>query len=71
MSFYGKYFFSIKIKQHLDDHPNAESLSSQTDEIIESIPHQEYFKTFNKWLERMRLFVENKGDYFEHLKNKI
>ena len=39
--------------------------------MVETIPHQEYIKTFNKWLERMRLCAENKGDYLEHLKTKI
>ena len=43
------------------------SLASQIVEIVETISHQEYIKTFNKWLERMRLCVENKGDYFEIL----
>ena len=46
-------------------------LASQIFEIIETIPHQEYIKTFKICLERIRLCLENKGDYFEHLKNKI
>ena len=65
------FWFIDYIKQRLDDNPNTESLASQIVEIVETIPHQEYIKTFNKWLERMTLCVENKGDYFEHLKNKI
>ena len=61
------FWFFDYIKQRLDHHPNAESLASQIVEIVETIPYQEYIKTFNKWLERMRLCVENKGGYFEHL----
>ena len=47
------------------------SLASKIVEMAETMPNQEYIKTLNKWLERMRLCVENKGIYFEHLKNKI
>ena len=65
------YLESQKFKQRLDDHLKAESLASQIIEIVETTPHQEYIKTFYKWLERMRLCVENKGDFFEHFKNKI
>ena len=39
-------------------------------EIVETIPHRQYIMTFNKWLERMRLCLGNKDDYFEHLKIK-
>ena len=46
-------------------------IKSQIVEIVETIAHQEYIKTFITWLEKMRLCVENKGDYFEHLKNEI
>jgi hypothetical protein len=28
---------------------------------------KEYKKTFDKWIERMKLYVSNEGDYFEHL----
>ncbi len=30
------------------------------------IPKDEFEKTFNKWIERMCLCIEFKGDYFEH-----
>ena len=36
------FWFFDYIKQRLDDHPNAESLASQIDELVETIPHQEY-----------------------------
>ena len=50
------WFFDY-IKLRLDNHPNAESLASQVLEIVETIPHQKYIKTFNKWLERIKLCV--------------
>jgi hypothetical protein len=34
---------------------------------ILAIPKEEYKKTFQKWIERMELYIQNKGDYFEHL----
>ena len=55
------------IKQRLDDHTSAESLVNQITRILESIPREEYQKTFNKWIERMELCLLNNGDYFEHL----
>ena len=32
---------------------------------LHDIPKDEYRKTFYKWLERLRLCIHNKGDYFE------
>ena len=57
------------IKKNLDDHPNAESLNKQIVEIVNSILIVEYKKTFEKWLERMKLCIKYKGEYFEHLIN--
>ncbi|KAI6651357.1 Transposase [Oopsacas minuta] len=34
---------------------------------LRDIPQEEYKKTFLKWIERLKLVVEHKGDYFEHL----
>ncbi|KAI6646924.1 Transposase [Oopsacas minuta] len=34
---------------------------------LRDIPQEEYKKTFFKWIERLKLVVEHKGDYFEHL----
>jgi hypothetical protein len=59
------------IKQRLDNHSSAKSLEKQIVEILEAIPHQEYIKTFDTWLERMKLCVKYEGEYFEHLINKI
>ena len=56
------------IKKRLDVHLNAESLTSQIVKIVETIPHQDYINTFNKWQEGMRLCVENKGNFSKHLK---
>ena len=55
------------IKQRLHDHMSEESLASQIVEILDSIPKSEYKKTFDKWVERMRLCIKHKGDYFEHI----
>ncbi len=56
-----------RIKQHLDDHMCAESLTKQITNILMSISQTEYHRAFEKYLERMRLCVENEGEYFEHL----
>jgi [histone H3]-lysine36 N-dimethyltransferase SETMAR len=56
-----------KIKQHLTDHADAQSLKTQITEILEAIPKEEYLKTFKKYLERMQLCINNQGEYFEHL----
>ena len=58
------------IKQRLDDHPSAISLVRQITGIVESIPKEEYMKTFEKWIERMECCIKNQGDYFEHIINK-
>ena len=55
------------IKQRFVDHASKKSLKSQITEIVSAIPKSEYLKTFEKWIERMRLCIKYKGDYFEHL----
>jgi len=55
------------IKKRLTTQPNAESLIKQISEIVNSIPKDEYNKTFIKWKERMELCIKNQGNYFEHL----
>jgi histone-lysine N-methyltransferase SETMAR len=55
------------IKRNLSDHTSAESLKSEITEILRNIPESEYRKTFKKYLERMKLCIQNKGEYFEHL----
>jgi histone-lysine N-methyltransferase SETMAR len=56
-----------KIKQHLTDHKDVQSLKKQITEILAAIPKEEWLKTFEKYLERMQLCIDNKGEYFEHL----
>ncbi len=55
------------VKQNLDDQDNSESLYEAVVNFIKSLKHEEYKNTFNQWIERMQLCVNNQGDYFEHL----
>ena len=58
------------IKQRLSDHTTVKSLDKEITKIVSDIPRNELELTFNKWLERMRLCIKFKGDYFEHEINK-
>jgi len=40
---------------------------SQITEELEIIPKKEQLKIFQKYLERMQLCINKRGDYFEHL----
>ena len=55
------------LKQRLDSHSDVESLKSQITEVLLSTPKEEYLKTFKKYVERLKLCIYNRGDYFEHL----
>ena len=56
------------IKERLTSNPDAKSLMKQITGIVNSIPKkEENDKTFQKWIERMELCIQNNGDYFEHL----
>jgi len=55
------------IKHQLEDHVDVRSLKRRITAILRNIPKDEYRKTFEKWLERMQLCINNNGDYFEHL----
>lgn len=55
------------IKKNLADQSNAESLYRVVSHFMDSSSKEEYRKTFDKWIERMQLCVDNNGDYFEHL----
>jgi histone-lysine N-methyltransferase SETMAR len=57
-----------EIKKRLPDRTSEELLESQITEILNSIPKEEFQRTFQKWTERMKLCIENQGNYFEHLK---
>ena len=61
------YWLFDLIKSRLDHHTDFESQKRQITKIMEEIPKEEYKKTFDKWLERMQLYINNKGEYFEHL----
>jgi histone-lysine N-methyltransferase SETMAR len=55
------------IKENLTDQNDSESLYDAMSEFMYSINKEEYRKTFEKWIERMQLFIYNQGEYFEHL----
>ena len=55
------------IKRKLTDQTDSQSLHDTIAEFIYSLDKEEYRKTFDKWIERMQLYVDNQGDYFEHL----
>ena len=55
------------IQKNSDDHNDVESQKNRITKLLQSIPKEQYKKTFNKWLERMQLCVDNDGHYFEHL----
>lgn len=56
-----------RLKRNLDTYPDSTSLARAVTKELNSIPIDEYRKTFRKWTERMKLCVEHKGEYFEHL----
>ena len=51
----------------MNDQPNEDSLAEAVYEVVHNIPGQELRKTFDKLLARMKLCINNNGDYFEHL----
>ena len=55
------------IKENLTDQSDSESLCDAVTDFMYSLNKGEYRKTFEKWIERMQLYVDNHGDYFEHL----
>ncbi|CAF4494723.1 unnamed protein product, partial [Rotaria socialis] len=55
------------IKQNLTDPRSSVSLHRAVTKVMFSINEDEYKKTFDKWIEWMKLCVYNDGDYFEHL----
>ena len=61
------FWLNSYIKDRLVEQPNVEVLHISITEIPSTIPKWEYHKTFEKWIERMKLCINYKGDYFEHL----
>ncbi|CAF0989636.1 unnamed protein product [Rotaria sordida] len=55
------------LKRDLDQYPDDTSLAKAITKTLKSTPINEYQKTFQKWIERMKLCIEHHGDYFEHL----
>jgi len=55
------------LKHSVGTYPDATSLARALSRAVNSIPKEEYQKTFQKWIERMKLCIEHQGDYFEHL----
>ncbi len=56
-----------EIKRRLPNQMTATKVDREVTKILKSIPAKEYLKTFEKYIERMRLRVTAEGDYFEHL----
>ena len=55
------------LKCNLDAYPDVTSSAKAIVNELNSISIQEYRKTFQKWIERMKLCIEHRGDYCEHL----
>ena len=54
-------FFS-KIKHFLISYTDVESLKSHITEHFQIFPKEENLKTFHRYLERMQIFIDNRGD---------
>ena len=60
-------FLAIRLNQKkLDDHNDVERQKTHITKLLQSIPKEQYKKTFDKWLERMQLCVDNVGHHFEN-----
>ena len=55
------------LKQQLESYSDEKSLKRAVTETLENIPEDMYRKTFENWIERMKLCIKYHGDYFEHL----
>ena len=53
------------IKQNLDGLGDSYTFYESVTKFIKSSKTEEYKKTFDKWTERMKLFINSQGDYFE------
>lgn len=61
------YWLNDYIKCNLTEQKDEDSLFEAVTKVLNNIPEEEYRKTFDKLVKRIRLFIKNKGDYFEHL----
>ena len=57
------------IKQQLTDQTDAESMKKAITKVMKNVSHEDYLKAFKKWIERMKLCIIHKGEYFEHTIN--
>ena len=55
------------LKRCLDTYPESTNLPKAITEELNAIPIQEYQKTFQDSIQRMKLCIEHRGDNFEHL----
>jgi hypothetical protein len=62
-----KFWLLSCLKCSLDTYLDATSLAKALSRELHSISIQEYRKAFQKWIERMKLCIEHREDYFEHL----
>jgi len=60
------YWLFDYIKECLDDEIDQESLAKSLTNVVSSIPHSEYIKTFKKYIERLEYCILAEGDYFEY-----
>ena len=50
------------LKRQLGTYSDLKSLKKAVTKMIHEIPQDEFRKTFNKWIERMKLCITNKGE---------
>ena len=55
------------LKQQLGTCSDEKSLQATVTKILKKIPEEMYRKTFQNWIERMKLCIKYHGDYCEHL----
>ena len=55
------------LKRQLGTYSDPKSLQQAVTKELRLIPTNEYQKTFQKWIDRMKLCITNQGEYFEHL----
>ena len=52
------------LKTRLESYSDPSSLTKAVTKELNSIPLDEYRETFHKWMERMKICIENQGHYF-------
>ena len=55
------------IKRNLKVNIDENTIKGEITRIVKEIPKEEFRKTFEKLIERMKLCIKNNGEYFEHL----